>query len=328
MVTMSCTLTPLPDIAEQAMVAESLGYSRVWINDSPNIYPDVWMLLTIVAAATERIGIGPAVLVPSLRHVVTTANAITTLERLAPGRVAVTIGTGNTGRRLLGQKPLPWAEVVAYIDQLKRLLRGDLVEIDGRQTRLVHAPGIVAARPVSVPLLIAAMGPVGERHARAVADGIFRIKRPAPGFPWCAVTVTGTVLDPGETFDSPRVLRDAGPGIALAYHEGFDAPGGAERLQQLPHGPAWLAAMADVPEEVRHLAVHSGHFVSSSGPDALLVDAGTVQRFTFSDHDDALRERLQIMIDGGMTEVSFHPTGVDTARELAAFARVMEPFRA
>jgi 5,10-methylenetetrahydromethanopterin reductase len=86
--------------------------------------------------------------------------------------------------------------------------------------------------------------------------------------------------------------------------------------------------MADVPEEVRHLTVHGGHFVTSSGPDALLVDAGTVQRFTFSGHVDALRERLQAMVDGGMTEVSFHPTGVDTARELAAFARVMEPFRA
>jgi hypothetical protein len=34
------------------------------------------------------------------------------------------------------------------------------------------------------------------------------------------------------------------------------------------------------------------------------------------------------MAAGGATEISFHPTGVDTTRELAAFARVMEPFRA
>jgi hypothetical protein len=34
------------------------------------------------------------------------------------------------------------------------------------------------------------------------------------------------------------------------------------------------------------------------------------------------------MAASGATEVSFHPTRVDTTRELAAFARVMEPFRA
>jgi 5,10-methylenetetrahydromethanopterin reductase len=325
--TMSCTLNPRPDIAEQAKVAEALGYQRIWINDSPNVYPDVWMVLTAIAAATDRIGLGPAVLVPSLRHVVANASAIATLEQLAPGRVAATLGTGNTGRRLLGKKPLPWSEVATYVEQLKGLLAGQLVEIDGEQTRLLHAPGIVASRPLPTPLLIAAMGPLGQRHARELGDGIFCINKPAPDFAWCAVTVTGTVLDAGEDFTSPRVLRDAGPGVALAYHQAYDSPGGEERLQQLPHGPEWLETVADVPEGMRHLTVHGGHFITTDGPDALLVDEETVRRFTFSDHDDALRARLASMAAGGATEVSFHPTGVDTARELAAFARVMEPFR-
>ncbi len=75
-------------------LAESLGYTRAWLYDSPALYPDVWMQLALAATRTSTIGLGPAVLVPSLRHPVTNAAAIATLERLAPGRVSVAIGSG------------------------------------------------------------------------------------------------------------------------------------------------------------------------------------------------------------------------------------------
>src|SRR3954470_4674421 len=95
--------------------AESLGYGRAWCYDSPALYPDVWMILGLAAARTSRIGLGPAVLVPSLRHPMTKAAAIATLEAQAPGRVAVAIGSGFTGRMVLGQKPMRWADVASYV---------------------------------------------------------------------------------------------------------------------------------------------------------------------------------------------------------------------
>ena len=36
------------------MVAESLGYERAWLYDSPALYPDVWVTLARVAERTER----------------------------------------------------------------------------------------------------------------------------------------------------------------------------------------------------------------------------------------------------------------------------------
>ena len=46
----------------------SLVYQRAWFYDTPQQSPDVWMMLALAAQRTERIGLGPGVLVPSLRH--------------------------------------------------------------------------------------------------------------------------------------------------------------------------------------------------------------------------------------------------------------------
>ena len=65
------------------------------------------MTLALAAQRTERIGLGPGVLVPSLRHPMVNAAATATLCALAPGRVAVSFGTGFTGRRAMGYPGIP-----------------------------------------------------------------------------------------------------------------------------------------------------------------------------------------------------------------------------
>src|SRR5262245_25875674 len=112
---LSCSFPPGPRVVEYAQLAEELGYARIWLYDSPLLYPDVWMTLARITGATRRIGLGPGVLVPSLRHVAAQAVAIATLEQQAPGRCAVAIGTGFTGRRLLGKPPLAWKTVAGYV---------------------------------------------------------------------------------------------------------------------------------------------------------------------------------------------------------------------
>ena len=49
-------------------VAERLGYDRAWLFDTPHESPDVWMILAMAAERTTTIGLGPGVLVPTLRH--------------------------------------------------------------------------------------------------------------------------------------------------------------------------------------------------------------------------------------------------------------------
>ena len=93
------------DSPQHIAIAERLGYDRAWLFDTPQQSADVWMILALAAARTERIGLGPGVLVPTLRHPMVNASGAAALCALAPGRVAVAFGTGFTGARAMGAKP-------------------------------------------------------------------------------------------------------------------------------------------------------------------------------------------------------------------------------
>ena len=155
----SCAFATSSDTPAHVQLAETLGYRRAWLYDSPALYPDVWMILTRCAERTSRIGLGPGVLVPSLRHPMVNAAAIAELADQAPGRVAVAIGAGFTGRFTLGKRPMPWRQVAEYVRCLKALLAGETAEWDGAKIRMLHLPGYGAKRPVQVPILIGADGP-------------------------------------------------------------------------------------------------------------------------------------------------------------------------
>src|SRR5215470_10769029 len=129
--TLSCAFATSAESHEHARTAERLGYARAWFYDSPALYPDVWVQLCRAAERTSRIGLGPGVLVPSLRHPMTNAAAIATLVGIAGAkRVAIAVGSGFTGRFTLGKRPMKWTDVVAYVTTLKALLRGERVEWD------------------------------------------------------------------------------------------------------------------------------------------------------------------------------------------------------
>ena len=150
MLTVSSAFPPGPDTVAHAQLAESLGYERVWLYDSPVLYGDVWVHLARVAEATTRIGLGPTVLVPHLRHPVAQASAIATVAGLAPGRLVVAIGTGFTARMAMGQSPLTWAATRTYIAQVKGLLAGESMVVEGKVVRLEPPAGYLDVHPVPI----------------------------------------------------------------------------------------------------------------------------------------------------------------------------------
>lgn len=319
---LSCSFPPGPRIVEYARLAEELGYRRLWLYDSPVLYPDVWISLAQVAQATSRIGIGPGVLVPSLRHVSVQAAAIATLEAIAPGRVAVTVGTGFTGRRLLGKPPLPWRAVAEHLRALRALLRGEETVVDGTRLRMLHPEGFAAPRPIATPLLVAANGPRGLEVARELGDGVMALGAPPPGFAWCVLARSGTVLEPGESFETPRVMDALAPSIALLYHATWE--GGGEAVDQLPGGRAWRQAAESVEPERRHLHVHEGHCVAVPARERALLDP-SLGAMTWSGSEGDLRARFEELARAGASELAYAPAGPDIPRELRAMARVAFP---
>src|SRR3954471_12974139 len=132
----SCAFPTALDSPDNIALAERLGYHRAWIYDTPQQSPDVWMTLALAAQRTERIGLGPGVLVPSLRHPMVNAAATATLCALAPGRVAVSFGTGFTGRRAMGYGAVTWSFMDSYIRAYQGLLRGEVVEWEGASMQM------------------------------------------------------------------------------------------------------------------------------------------------------------------------------------------------
>ena len=318
----SCAFPTTLESPQHVALAEELGYARAWLYDTPQQSPDVWMTLALAAERTERIGLGPGVLVPSLRHPMVNAAGTATLAALAPGRVMVAFGTGFTGRRAMGYRAIPWSYMEAYVRAYRGLLRGETIEWERVSMRMLHPAGHAAPRPVEVPIIIAALGPKGSAVARELGDGLFvtmEVPDFAREFPRVSYLFWGTVLDEREDPASERVRAAGGPGLALAYHGAYEFGG---RLEELPGGAAWQAVVERTPPEERHLAVHEQHCVGLNAADQAAWEAGghvMLEQATMTGTADQLRGRLGALADQGVTELVFQPCGPDVRRELEAF---------
>jgi 5,10-methylenetetrahydromethanopterin reductase len=318
----SCVFAPSLDTPAHIELAERLGYRRAWCYDSPAVYADPWMVLALAAGRTGVIGLGPASLVPSLRHPVVTAAALATLAALAPGRVSTAFGTGLTGRMLLGERPLRWAAVEDYVRTVRALLRGEEASWNGSPVRLSQPPGFAAARPADVAVLVAADGPRGRGVAAGLGDGVLttRVPRDQAGRGGRRVLLAfGTVLDDGEDAASPRAVAAAGPALAAAYHAIYESRGAAG-VDKLPGGREWREAVEAVGEPRRHLAVHDGHLVALGQHDRVLLvrAAPLLASWTMTGTRTDIGARLRALPPAG---VAYQPIGPDIPRELAAFAR-------
>jgi 5,10-methylenetetrahydromethanopterin reductase len=317
---LSCALVTNVDSPQLVAEAERLGYRRAWLYDSPALTSDVWIALALAAERTSTIGLGPGVLVPNLRHPMTNAAAIATLAAIAPGRLAIALGSGFTARYTLGQRPLRWAYVEEYVVALRALLRGETAQWEGAPIRMLQTDGFVADRPVDVEVLIGADGPKGTAVAERVGDGVFSAGVPnaaAAGRPY-ALLQFGTVLDHGEDVRSPRVLAAAGHGLAVVFHALYER-GGADAIRDLPGGSTWVAAIEAIPPAERHLITHEGHLVRLTAVDqeTVTLAADLLPQFTFSGTPAQLRDRVAEYKAGGVTELVYQPAGPDIAGELA-----------
>ena len=318
----SCASPTTLDSPEHVALAEDLGYDRAWLYDTPQQSPDVWMMLALAAQRTERIGLGPGVLVPSLRSPMVNAAATAALVALAPDRVAVAFGTGFSGRRAMGYRAIPWEYMKDYIRAYRGLLRGETIEWEGARMSMLHPPGHGAPRPVEVPIIIGALGPKGAAVTRELADGLFvtlTLPEFAKDFSSVSYLFWGTVLDDGEDPRSERVRAAAGPGLALAYHGAyeFDTP-----LSELPGGAEWEAVVQRTAPGERHLSVHVQHCVGLNEADQAAWDAGghaLLKQATMSGTADEVAARLSELAEGGVTELVYQPCGPDIRRELETF---------
>jgi 5,10-methylenetetrahydromethanopterin reductase len=311
----SCAFATSMDTPDHVVLAEELGYRRAWLYDSPALYPEVFMTLARCAERTRRIGLGPGVLIPSLRHPMTAAASIATLEALAPGRVVVGVGSGFTGRHTMGKRPLPWTRVAEYVRTVQALLRGEQAEWEGAVTQMLHPDGFGAARPVDVKWVVGVQGPKGQAVAHEVGDGAFSLFA-IDGFDWMVQLAFGTVLDDGEDAGSERAIAAAGPAVAVLLHGSYE--------QGAPLDAAWAEGIDALDERTRHLAVHDRHLISVTERDRPYITGELIRAFTYTGSPAEISAKIGAASASGVTEIAFQPAGPDIARELTAFARAAD----
>ena len=103
-----------PDMPAYCAAAESLGFDTGWLFDSHMVYSDVYVIMALCAQRTRLMTFGTGVAVATSRIAPVTAHSIATLNRLFPGRVALGLGTGNTGRRTMGFPPMSFRDFSDY----------------------------------------------------------------------------------------------------------------------------------------------------------------------------------------------------------------------
>src|ERR1700752_2834980 len=94
---------------------ESLGYQSAWVADSQMLFSDCYAVLALAARQTSRLRLGPGTAICGTRIPPVQVAAMATLNRLAPGRVHLGLGTGNTATRTMGQRPMKIADYREYL---------------------------------------------------------------------------------------------------------------------------------------------------------------------------------------------------------------------
>jgi alkanesulfonate monooxygenase SsuD/methylene tetrahydromethanopterin reductase-like flavin-dependent oxidoreductase (luciferase family) len=125
--------------AAQARLAEAHGFSHYWVADSELMAADPYVALTAAALATKRLVLGTGVAIVGTRIAPVTACAIASVGALAPGRVVLGLGTGNSARRAMGMPPYRVSQLREHVRVVRGLLGGGKVDYrEGEMNRAIR----------------------------------------------------------------------------------------------------------------------------------------------------------------------------------------------
>ena len=146
--------------------AEASGFTHGWLFDSHVLWREPYVLLTLMAEATERMRLGTCVTNPATREPSVTASALAVLDELSDGRMDLGIGRGDSARRVLGKPPTTMKTLEEAIGVIRDLVEGRSVTFEG--TELVFP----WTGKWKLPVWVAGYGPMALAMTGRVADGL------------------------------------------------------------------------------------------------------------------------------------------------------------
>ena len=173
---------PIGSVA-MAQEADRLGFDSVWTSEAWGA--DAVTVASWIAATTERIGIGTAIMQMPARTPAMTVMTAATLDQLSGGRVL--LGLGTSGPQVVeGWHGVPWGKPLGrtreYVEIVRAGLRRETVEHHGPHYDIPYSgedatglgkPLKLILKPLrrEIPIYLAALGPRNVALAAEIADG-------------------------------------------------------------------------------------------------------------------------------------------------------------
>ena len=310
------------ELLEFSVMAEKAGFDSVFVSDHLQPWrhhgghaPAALPWLGALVQATERVTVGTSVLTPSFRyHPGVIAQAFATLGCLAPGRVILGVGSGESMNEVpLG---LEWPEgkerfarLKESVQLIRELWQGDRVTFEGKYYRTEQAT--IYDRPEQqVPIYIAASGPAATRLTGRVGDGF--ICTSGKGRELYTETLLPALAEGAGKAD--RTVDDLD--LMIEVKVSFDTD--ERRAKEDTRFWGALALSSDEktgvedPIEMERLA------------DALPAER-TASRWIVSSDPDEHVERIWEYVDMGFRHLVFHAPGPDQARFLEHYEKLILP---
>ena len=311
--------------------AENHGFTHAWIADSQMVWADPYQCLALCAVNTRTIKLGTNVTNPSSRIAPVTACSFATLNALAPGRIIMGIGTGNTARRTLGMPAARLGDLRTHVDLCRGLWRGDTVPYQEgdrrRQIRFLRSDVEFINIRDPIPVYIAGSGPRTLELAGEIGDGVILFGVVGDSL----LEYTLNHIRRGAERAGKR-LEDIYLLVATAYH--LTRPGESLREMQQAVGPLVtsecnifalsvkdpvelpanirdaLMAFRDAyrtpesPIETRHLDLYSGYCLEFKPEHASLVTEQMIKETTLTGTAEEIRARVSRMAATGIRQVA------------------------
>ena len=173
------------DLAEHA---EASGFDSVWVGDSILARPRFEALTTLaaIAARTQRVRLGTAVLLPVLRQPVVLANQVANLDLVANGRLILGVGIAGNNPAIAAEFAacgVPIARRIGMFEEtltlMRRLWTEPEVTFQGRYFKVQSVRlGLRPLQPSGVPLWLAGSGDNALRRVLRLGDGWLPISSP------------------------------------------------------------------------------------------------------------------------------------------------------
>ena len=331
--------------------AEKRGFSHAWLYDSQMLTSDVYAALALCADKTKSIKLGPGVTNPASRIAPLTASSIASINALAPGRVILGIGTGNTARRTLGMPAARVADMRAYIEVCQGLLAGKTVPYhEGERRRMITFlnpnSGAINIRR-KVPVYVAGSGPRSLETAGEIADGVILFGAVSPSLirfvldhvkrgaeragrnPRRLYTVCMTAFHltrPGEKLETAAVRKAVGPFVASSSNlYAFSCPDPAVLPDDLRDDLMAFKYAYREPEgsiETRHLTLYRDYLRGLKKEHIPLITEKMIRATTLTGTRDEVIASIRAMQKAGIKQVAIQPV-TDPQQTIMSFSKAI-----